>query len=138
MTDTQPKPPPAAVQRLTFEIPVKTVSETNTREHWALKAKRAKGQRQAARLFSAQWTNQLPPQPWRIELGRYGVRRLDTGNLAASMKHVQDGLCDALGIDDGDEAHRWQYGQQQRKKAGGGYGVWVSIETLNGDITPCA
>ena len=32
---------------------------------------------------------------------------MDDGNIAAALKHVQDGVADALGIDDG--KLRWSY-----------------------------
>ena len=67
----------------------------------------------------------IPPKPWRITLTRIGKRRLDTGNNPGSMKHVQDGICDALGIDDGDEAHDWIYHQRIEKQ----YAVEVEILT---------
>ena len=115
---------------LEFEIPVATKSESNMREHWAPKAKRAKLQRSTAAMFSRQWTERLPPKPWLITLTRFGVRRLDTGNLSGSLKHAQDGLCDAIGIDDGDEAHYWRYRQEKRLKRDGDPGVGVRIETI--------
>ena len=110
---------------LTFEIPIRTKSETNLREHWAQHAKRKKEQRYKSNVFSLQWVDDLPPKPWRIVLTRLAPRRLDTGNLSASMKHVQDGLCDAIGIDDGDEENDWLYKQRKRKE----YGVEVTIST---------
>jgi len=113
---------------LVFELPIRTYSESNMREHWAARAKRAKSQRETACLFARQWVDDLPPKPWRITLTRIGKRRLDTGNNPGSMKHVQDGLCDAIGIDDGDEEHDWLY--KQRK---GDYSVEVRIEPMRRD-----
>ena len=126
-----------------YEIEVETKSETNQRCHWAVKAKRAKEQRRIGRVWSEQWTGEcagmngtwgecLPPKPWRITLTRIGRRRLDTGNVPAAMKAVQDGICDALQIDDGDEAHEWCYKQQTRKPSEGACGVGVKIETIGG------
>lgn len=111
---------------LIFEIPIRTVSETNQRCHWAKKAKRTKEQRGLAGLFTRQWLNDLPPKPWRITMTRVGKRRLDAGNVPPAMKGPQDGMCDALGIDDGDEAHEWSYKQRVAKE----YGIEVKIETI--------
>jgi hypothetical protein len=111
---------------ITFILPIKTVSESNMRGHWAVKAKRTKEQRTTAQLLTRNSTKKgLPPQPWRITLTRIGRRRLDAGNNPGSMKAVQDGICDALGIDDGDERHDWLYKQRIEKV----YAVEVKIET---------
>ena len=123
---------------LEYEIEVETKSETNQRCHWAVKAKRAKEQRKIGEMWTEQWLDYgkpnegLPPKPWRITLTRIGRRRLDTGNVPAAMKAVQDGICDALQIDDGDEAHEWCYKQQTRKPSEGACGVGVKIETIGG------
>ena len=64
----------------------------------------------------------------RITLRRVAPRRLDTGNLPAALKHVQDGVCDALGIDDGDQAIEWRYDQRKPFADEQRYGVEVEIE----------
>lgn len=118
---------------LEYEIEVQTVSETNQRGHWAKKAERAKLQRGIGKVWTQQWVNDLPPKPWRVTLTRIGRRRLDTGNVPAAMKAVQDGICDALQIDDGDEAHEWCYRQQTRKPSEGACGVGVRIESIKSE-----
>jgi hypothetical protein len=116
---------------ISYIIPVKTVSEANLRCHWAVKARRAKNQRAIGMMITR---NALaiydfkPSLGLRIKLIRLGTRKLDTGNVAVSMKAVQDGVCDALGIDDGNDAQAiWQYGQELQKK-GGTIGVKVEIQ----------
>lgn len=108
---------------ITVEIPVKTVSESNVREHWAVKAKRAKTQREAARLMLARW-KRLGKGKGKISvrLVRLGARNLDSDNLARSFKAIRDGIADAFGIDDGDARFEWQYGQER-----GPYAVRVEI-----------
>ena len=59
-----------------------------------------------------------------ILLTRIGRGRMDADNLAGSGKHVQDGICDALGIDDGSERVRFSYAQE----IGVRWGVRVEIE----------
>lgn len=114
---------------IVFTLPIRTYSESNQRLHWAVKAQRVKEQRGQAKLLTLVAVRStgkpLPAQPWRITLTRIGKRRLDTGNNPGAMKAVQDGLCDALGIDDGDEAHDWLYKQRIEKQ----YAVEVRIES---------
>lgn len=119
-----------------FTIPVRTYSEQNLREHWARRAQRATAQRTLAKVLVARSILDqgchpvapviLPAKPWRIVLTRIGKKRLDTGNNPGSLKHVQDGICDALGIDDGDEANDWIYRQRIAKE----YAVEVEITTM--------
>lgn len=61
-----------------------------------------------------------------MRLVRVAPRRLDFGNLAAALKHVQDGVCDAIGINDGDEAIAWSYDQERSKAVG--VRVYMTIE----------
>jgi hypothetical protein len=110
-----------------FSVPVRTVSEANIREHWAVRARRAKRQRGMARLATARAIadalNQIDGAE--IHLVRIGARALDTDNLARALKAVRDGIADAIGIDDGDERLAWTYGQQRGER--GKYSVLVEI-----------
>lgn len=102
-----------------IELPIATTSEANRRghEHWAKTAKRASTQREAARLFMCSEVGARPPRPpMVITLTRRSPRSLDEGNLAMSMKSVQDGICDALGIDDRQNTGiDWRYRQERGK-----------------------
>ena len=115
---------------ITFEIPIRTVSEANTREHWAAKAKRAKMQRCVARLLML--SNMTPEishrlirckEPLMIRITQIGKRKLDSDNLARSQKAVRDGIAEAIGIDDGSELLEWEYSQEIGKQ----YSVKVEI-----------
>lgn len=117
---------------LEFEIPVRTVSEANQREHHMARYRRKVAQQTTTAAFCRQWLDGLPPKPWRITLTRYGPRLMDRDNNAGSFKHVQDQLAREIGIDDGDEAHDWLYRQKKRFKREGDPGVGVRIETLSG------
>ena len=114
-----------------FIVPIRTVSEANRREHWAAKAKRAKAQREAARVISITELRRVDRAIHvmdichRITLTRVAPRKLDTDNLARSLKAVRDGIADALGIDDGDERVVWLYAQ--RRGAPKTYEVEVEI-----------
>ncbi|MBI5724623.1 MAG: hypothetical protein HZA50_11730 [Planctomycetes bacterium] len=118
-------------EKIEFFIPIKTVSEANAREHWAVKAKRAKAQRLTAWAASPK---QLPKNRMAIILTRVAPHDLDTDNLARSFKAVRDGIADALGLDDGDKRLTWKYEQrrplnwEKAKLYMGKYGVAVEIE----------
>jgi hypothetical protein len=51
--------------------------------------------------------------PCSITLTRIAPRRLDSDNLARSLKAVRDGIADAIGVDDGDPRLEWRYAQEQ-------------------------
>jgi len=110
---------------IAFEIPIKTVSEANAHEHWRVRQKRAKAQRASAcvhclgHVFRA-YGSILPAT---VTLTRLGPRTLDSDNCAGAMKHIRDGVADAIGVDDGDERYDWQYRQEKSKT----YGVRIEI-----------
>lgn len=70
----------------------------NAREHWRVKAKRVKFERQctAAALHGAA----RPPIPCSVRLTRVGPGMLDDDNLVGAMKGVRDEVAAWLGIDD--------------------------------------
>lgn len=111
-----------------FFIPVKTVSEANQRCHWAVRAKRAKNQKTMVFLHMSplmEWGTRGALQcqkSIRIKLTRMGGRKMDSDNLAGSMKAVRDGIARALEMDDGDERLTWEYAQSK-----GEMGVMVEI-----------
>ena len=105
------------------------VNIANAREHWASKMRRARTQRGDSALLVLHAFGALgrsarediraryrdPSRGLVIRLGRVfdggqGDFDLDD-NLNISLKHVRDGVCDALGFDDGKAAIRWQYTQ---------------------------
>jgi hypothetical protein len=95
-------------------IPVRTRSEANLREHWAKRAKRAKAQRTIARIVTSAWVLKLCG--WIsvpvVTLVRVAPRKLDSDNLAGSLKAIRDGVADALGISDGSLSVEWVYRQR--------------------------
>lgn len=105
-----------------FVIPIRTMTEANTGGHWAVKAKRAKDQRGLGRLmFQSLHLKGLPKV---VTLTRLAPRFLDGhDNLRSSIKHVVDGIADALGIDDGSNKVEWRYAQRKAKE----YGVLVEV-----------
>jgi hypothetical protein len=108
-------------------LPLRTISEANSHEHWRKRQKRAKEQRGLAELLVSR---ELAPMrswfaPGRVKLTRVSPRALDDDNLQSSQKHVRDGVADALGIDDRDPSIRWEYAQARGGK--GEYAVIVEL-----------
>lgn len=103
-------------------IPIKSVSVANLRMHWAIKAKLAKSHRAMAKHAMANAAPVAPTLPLTLVLTRVGPRKLDTDNLASSLKSVRDGIADWLGVDDGSPQLDWQYAQKR-----GGYAVEVEV-----------
>lgn len=115
------------LSEITWFIPVHTVSEANSREHWHKAALRHCSQK---KLVQAYFWKERPKitLPCAITLVRIGKRKLDSDNLPVSMKYIRDAIADCLipglppGRADGDMRLSWQYDQ---KKA---YGNAVGIE----------
>lgn len=90
-------------------VPTRTLSP-NGRVHWGDKRRAVQAARDIAFYAAQNWSLACPQHrpPWRhraIRVGwivRWGKgqKRWDDDNLAAGLKPFQDGLCDALGIDD--------------------------------------
>lgn len=86
----------------TIEIPLATVSEANRASHeqWTKRHRRARAQNETVIMHMlahrAAWDRLRLPLV--VVLVRHGVGELDTDNLGASLKHVQDGVTDALGL----------------------------------------
>lgn len=115
---------------ITYEIPIRTISEANARGHWSKRARRARAQRRMAGMItSSEMVRYLCDNPmdsmtvFRIKLTRIGKGKMDSDNLAGAMKAIRDGIAEAIGIDDGDDRMRWEYGQEIGKL----YSVRVEI-----------
>jgi hypothetical protein len=96
-----------------INVPVHVVSVMNKREHWSVKAKRAKLHRSAAHW--ALTSRQRPALPCVVTLTRIAPRELDGDNLQGGLKACRDGVADWLGLDDRDPRVTWQYGQRKGK-----------------------
>lgn len=110
-----------------FELPgMRLVNSANERVHWAVRARRAKTQRQEAYLATraALVGNFSLEPPMTITIERVGKRRMDSDGLAISGKGVRDGIADALGIDDGNPCLTWVY----RQSVGKAYSVKITIQ----------
>ena len=115
---------------ITAKIPVRLVNGANAREHWAVRADRAKKQRAAAKLSlykACKIIARDPDEPVTITLTRRGGRQMDDDGLTISAKHVRDGIADWLGIDDGDKRLTWIV--RQDKAPRGQHWVDVVVST---------
>ena len=102
--------------RAEVDIPIRTVSEANGREHWAVKAKRVKLHRNTAHRVAAMALKGEKPLPCVVTLTRVSPRELDDDNLRSALKATRDGIADWLGVDDRDPRIRWEYGQAKASK----------------------
>lgn len=120
----------ATITSLDFQCLVKTVSEANQREHWAVKNERKNAQQlEVSTVLHNNLLNRKVRLPCVVKLTRIGPRALDTDNLAGAMKHVQDAIARKLGVDDGDtEKVRWEYSQMPIRIRE--YAVKVSITSV--------
>jgi hypothetical protein len=121
-------------------LPIKTESESNLREHWGAKHRRSSKQRWNTKIIVQSKLNSLPSdhplmvairkyRPLSITLVRLAPRKLDEGNIQAAFKAVQDGVSDALDIDDGSPLLHWSY--EQRKGEPKEYSVVVRLEACH-------
>jgi len=89
-------------------------------------AAKAKAQRQMAYLGLRGNFGKPPAPPLSITITRIGPRELDWhDNLPASCKHIADGICDFLGVNDRSRLLTWNFDQQ--KQGRGVYGVKIGI-----------
>src|SRR5277367_4549020 len=109
---------------LFLNLPIHAISEANSRDHWAKKAKRVADHLNIAKTSvilaikknEVDWMVERKGKPKRAAFGpfepklpievtitRVGQRKMDSDNLASSLKATRDGIAQALGIDDGDE-----------------------------------
>ncbi len=114
-------------------IYVRTISEANTCEHWSKRHRRAKEQKKAVSMHLEKVSEiYIPKLPCKVHLTRVGKRKMDSDNLAASLKYVRDAVAEWLvddshnlapGRADGDERIEWLYDQE----IGSEYAVRVKI-----------
>lgn len=116
------------MQEINFNIPVKTVSESNLREHWTQRKKRSDTQKLATLCQMIKIKDNIT-FPCTVILTRIGKRKLDTDNLPISLKHVRDEIANHLipglkpGQADGDSRICWIYQQKTDKN----YSIDVKI-----------
>lgn len=110
---------------LEIELPIKVISEANSRGHWGGRASRFKKQRLDVRLTCNRAIKPLPDNATAIvTLTRLGKRTLDTDNLSGAFKAIRDEIAAMMGIDDGSERIEWRYRQLYPLE----YGIRIKIE----------
>lgn len=103
----------------THVLPMALPSVANLREHWKVRATRAKAHRSAARVKLGRCE---PHASWLglggvvvVTLTRVAARPLDDDNLASAAKSLRDGVADALGVTDRHPHLTWRYRQERTK-----------------------
>ena len=130
---------------ISFEIPIRTVSEANSSEHWAKKAKRHEQQQFFVSIAFHRHVR-LVNFPCRITMTRLAPRSLDCEeNLPMAFKWIKDEIGGLLfpekivtyesksgkkkqnkGHADSDPRVKWEYKQEVSKR----YGIRIEIESL--------
>jgi hypothetical protein len=111
---------------ISFAYRCRLKNESNEREHFHARARRRAALRHQAAVHTllAVRTHGRPKPPLVVKLTRVGRKAFDPDAVASSCKAPQDGICDVLGVDDGDtKAVRFEYAQ-----AIGPYALRVEIE----------
>lgn len=109
---------------------LRTVSpNVQNTEHWTVRNKRKKEQQKAVYVMwrKTAFGRHVPKPPVLVRLTRFGPQPLDSDNLAASFKAVQDCVADLMKCDDGDTAKiRFEYAQQIDSE----YAVTIQVEAI--------
>lgn len=122
-------------KKVTWQLRIKTASESNSSEHWTKSAKRHRMQKNR---IKTQFVLSQPKLslPCHVYLTRIAPKRLDEGdNLPNSMKYIRDAISECLtntklaGRADGDNRISWAYAQERGKVRE--YAVRIEIEEKN-------
>lgn len=128
-------PPTGQVGPVSFVVPVKTVSETNTRDRFKKNARTVTIRRAVSHTLGKHLRYLTPfaeayhsGRVVRVLFKRLGGQGLDAmANLGPSMKAAEDALALMLGADDG--SANWQSRCEQ--EPGGDYGILIVISLLD-------
>ncbi len=99
---------------ITFEAPIKLVSEANT--HDGLKAELRR--KAAVKRAMHQVLTSLPRVvilPCTVTMIRFGPKELDSDNLDNAFKAVRDMIAEWVGVDDADKRYTWRFAQKSGK-----------------------
>ena len=104
------------------EIPLKTVSEGNSREFWGKAYARHRKQKNAVFAVCRSELMQIQP-PCYVMLTRRSPRKFDDDNLVSALKYVRDAVAEilvpGLAVGRADDGHglTWYYKQEKGKTA---------------------
>lgn len=133
------------MDKIIWELPLKTISEANCSQHWTVKSKRHKQQQFFVRALFNRQQNPIS-LPCCVKMIRLGSRLLDAEeNLPMAFKWVKDEISACLipekrkfykdkkgklreikGRADDDPRIKWQYGQEKAATQG----IRIEITTL--------
>lgn len=141
---------------ISFDLPIKTVSEANSSEHWSVKAKRHRQQQYFLRLAYSRYLPHLVidtvlGEPcYQIKMIRIAPRKLDSDNLVSAFKFFRDEIAELLipekalsyinkkgklqkikGRADSDERIVWQYDQLTDRA----YSVRIEVTDIRRKLT---
>lgn len=104
-----------------YLIPIKTVSGLNAREHYRVRAKRVKAEREATALIVKPF-----PTPCIVRLVRLSPATVDDDNLPGACKAIRDEIAKLCGCGDSPrDPIQWVYAQEKCKR--GTFGVRVEM-----------
>lgn len=119
---------------MSWQLPIKTASESNSSEHWTKKAKRHRLQQRRVKEAFLEDQPQIE-FPLHVVLTRISPRRLDShDNLPTSLKWISDSIAANLtgnfvpGRADDDKRITWEYRQEKGKVRE--YAVRIEIQEL--------
>lgn len=116
-----------------MHVDIKTISEANQRDHWAVKARRVKNQRLAV-LQAFRQAGPIPTSDrYLVTLTRVcpAVGRIhDRDNLSSALKACRDQVAAELGLDDADLSEMPPISWEYRQVVGSGYWVEVEIQAV--------
>lgn len=133
------------MQRIIWEVPIKTVSEANISEHWTKKSKRHRQQQFFIRQLFHNNEKHID-LPCSVKMTRLGGRYLDADeNLPMAFKYIKDEIAECLfpekkqtyfdkkgkirilkGRCDDSPLVTWKYAQEKSKNLG----IRIEIESL--------
>ena len=121
-----------------LKLPFRLVNGLNTREHWTVKARRAREQRNVTRMaLTSQraWRPETYALPCVVTLTRVAPRPFDGHDgLPSAFKHVVDGIVDSMGLDTDSVpgltfVYEWLRGKPKE------HYVVLEIKSLAADVT---
>lgn len=101
-----------------FMIPIKTLSESNNKEHWSKKRKRHLKHKFVLLAYLRHQPNKIT-LPCSVTITRIAPRKLDSDRLPVASAHLRDCIADFLipglapGRADGDSRISWHYCQEK-------------------------
>lgn len=113
--------PPAPQPLAVVELPIPTINPLNAREHYMVRSRRTRSERDATAYLLRARRVEVPALPVRVHLVRLSAGELDSDSLPAAFKGVRDQLAVWLGLpqtrqglaDDRDPRVAWTYAQER-------------------------